>query len=170
MRKLFGNRDPSLFERVRTMAQHEGPPPTPDKAPVGLASAEIAEAADALRRDGYTLLRARLDEDACAALEACARLATCSMEPSPSLPPLRERFCDDAPRAIRYDLDEVDIINCAAAQQLLADASLFAIAERYLGASPIQDLLAMWWSAALGTGASSAAAQEFHFDLGPDPV
>ena len=52
-----------------------------------------------------------------------------------------------------------------AAQRLLADESLLVVAQRYLGAAPVQDLVAMWWSAATGEPASSAAAQLFHHDL-----
>lgn len=165
MRKLHGNRDPSLFERMRTLATHGASPLIMDDRPPGISATEIDETVDALRRDGYAVLRRRLDDEACASLEACARRSTCSLEPHPAFPPDRQRFDDTEPRAIRYDLDEADIVGCAGAQQLLSDASLLAVAQRYLGAPPVQDLLAMWWSAAVGPPDSSAAAQQFHFDL-----
>jgi hypothetical protein len=67
--------------------------------------------------------------------------------------------------AVRYDLDEADVVCSLAAQRLLADESLLALAQEYLGAAPVQDMVAMWWSAAAEERPSSAAAQLYHFDL-----
>ncbi len=66
---------------------------------------------------------------------------------------------------MRYDVPEEDVVQSAAAQRVIADRSLLAIATRYLGTCPVQDLVAMWWSTSRDDGAASAAAQKFHFDL-----
>ncbi len=79
--------------------------------------------------------------------------------------PPRSAFDPDAIRAVRYDLAEADVIEAAAAQRLLADESLLAVAQQYLEAAPVQDMVAMWWSAAAEGQPSSAAAQLYHFDL-----
>ena len=50
-------------------------------------------------------------------------------------------------------------------QELLADASLIHLAELYLEATPVNDLVAMRWSVRHGAKASSEAAQLFHFDM-----
>ena len=68
-------------------------------------------------------------------------------------------------RAVRYDLDEADVVRSLAAQRLLADESLLAVAQEYLEAAPVQDMVAMWWSTAAEEQPSSAAAQLYHFDL-----
>jgi hypothetical protein len=73
-------------------------------------------------------------------------------------------FDPERPVAPRYDVDETYVLTAEAAQQLLTDPSLLRLAQLYLGARPVQDLVAMWWSAAV-SGGTSAAAQEYHFDL-----
>lgn len=165
MRKLFGNPDPALFERLRCLPEQGASLLTFDEPVVGLVAGRIDETVAALDRDGYVVLASRVPEDVCADLEATARAATCALVPAPPEVPLRDRFDERSPRAIRYDLDEEDILASRGAQAIVADDSLLAVAQRYLGATPIQDLVAMWWSAAIGEAASSAAAQLFHFDL-----
>jgi hypothetical protein len=76
----------------------------------------------------------------------------------------RARFDPAKATAVRYDLDESDVVTFPAVQRLLADESLLALAQQYLGAAPVQDMVAMWWSTAV-VGDASAAAQLFHFDL-----
>ena len=46
----------------------------------------------------------------------------------------------------------------------MADESILRLAQDYLGAAPLQNLVAGRWSAP-GGGSASAAAQLFHFDL-----
>ncbi len=65
----------------------------------------------------------------------------------------------------RYEFPEQDILNYPLIQQITCDQSLFVIAQKYLNCKPIQDLTAMWWSAAFSKEASSEAAQLFHFDM-----
>jgi len=165
MRKLFGDPDPAVFERLRSLPE-EGTTPLTFNGPVGgLAAGYIGETVEALHRDGYAVLKTRVPEEVCADLEATARSATCTLVPRPQHGPRRDRFDEIAPRAIRYDLSEEAIMASPGAQALVADESLFAVAQRYFRAPAIQDLVAMWWSAGMGHEASSAAAQQFHFDL-----
>ena len=164
MRKLFGCRDPELFGRLRGLAAGERRQVDLPEPVEGVAAGEVEEVVTALHRDGYAVLQTRLDDGACDQLEACARDAVCSLV-LPGAPVQRERFEERDPKAIRYDLEEIDILRCEAAQRLIVDASLMDVAGKYVGATPMQDLVAMWWSTPVGPAASSAAAQEFHFDL-----
>ena len=50
------------------------------------------------------------------------------------------------PLAIRYDVLESDLLANGTVQRLLADRSILAVATRDLGGTPVQDLVAMWWS------------------------
>ena len=75
-------------------------------------------------------------------------------------------FDREHPVSSRYDFEPQRIAEQAEVQQLIADPTILAVARSYLGAEPVNDLIAMWWSSAfLGGKASSAAAQLFHFDL-----
>ena len=95
-----------------------------------------------------------------------ARAASCHLvDPLDEGAPGRARFDEHAPLAVRYEVPEEDAMASPAAQRVVADESLLAVAQAYLGAAPVQDLVTMWWSVAAGGPASSAAAQQFHFDL-----
>lgn len=166
MRKVYGSASTSVWDAMVTKAAGEHAPLRLADDPRGLVHGRIDETCDALRADGFAILPDRLDLTACDELEAVARAGDCRLtEPISPDGPSRARFDPDAPLAVRYDLDEQDVVASLAAQRVLADESLLALAQRYLGAAPVQDLVAMWWSAAVGRGASSAAAQQFHFDL-----
>lgn len=169
MRKLYGNEDASLYEQlVEDTRAPSNPSSSSGEGPLeGIAASEIDSVVDRLRLDGYAILEARLDAARCGALEAGARQASCRMVGPDGTRPGRGTFDEAHPTALRYDLDEGDILDIPAAQELVADRSLFEIARRYLGVEPVQDLVAMWWSAAVRSSDRGAAdaAQQFHFDL-----
>jgi hypothetical protein len=163
MRKLFGSTRPHLFDALVERAAAEAAPLAALDGPVDglLPPGVVDDAVAGLRTDGVAVLPIRLPEERCTALEAVAADATCTTVG----PGGRARFDPAAPVAVRYDVDETDLAAAPAVQRLLADRSLLALAQGYLGAAPVHDLVAMWWSAPGGGGPSSAAAQLFHFDL-----
>jgi len=173
MRKLYGNADTGLFVRlVDASKANHGMTATAarDGETNGIAAGAIDAVLAQLHEDGFAVLDRLLPTDLCDDLEVVARAAECALIGREGRLPGRQRFDEANPVAIRYDIDEGDVLGSRAAQLLIADASLFAIAEGYLGATPVQDLVAMWWSAAAGsrstsTTARAAAAQQFHFDL-----
>ena len=65
----------------------------------------------------------------------------------------------------RYQFNEQEILKNKLVQEISFDRSLYAIAQGYLKCIPIQDLTAVWWSAAFSKQASSEAAQLYHFDM-----
>jgi hypothetical protein len=58
-----------------------------------------------------------------------------------------------------------DVIASPDVQDLVCDFSVLSVAQAYLRARPVADVLAFWWSTAFNSAPSSAAAQYFHFDL-----
>lgn len=68
-------------------------------------------------------------------------------------------------RSPRYQFREQEILKDKLVQEISLDRSLYAVAQSYLRCVPIQDLTAMWWSAAFSKKASSEAAQLYHFDM-----
>lgn len=164
MRKLYANRDLTLFNDLVARSMQERPSiDLADRR--GLVSAESDVALERLRADGVVVFDAKLPDLWCHELETTARSreATVIGRFSGGASP-RGRFDPRAPGAVRYDLDEIDVLGCPVTQRLLADASLLDLVQRYLGAAPVHDLAAMWWSAP-GPTASSEAAQLFHHDL-----
>jgi hypothetical protein len=108
------------------------------------------------------VLESRLPDATCDALYELAAEAECDLIGGTGSK--RARFEPGQPIAVRYDIPEEILLRSEAVQVLLADRSILSIAQRYLGGAPIQDLVAMWWTAAAAVE-SSPAAQEFHFDL-----
>jgi hypothetical protein len=68
------------------------------------------------------------------------------------------------PEAVRYDFREQDLISYPVVQRLMADLSIISVAQNYLAAKPILDIVAMWWSAA-SEMPDKQAAQFWHFDM-----
>jgi hypothetical protein len=59
----------------------------------------------------------------------------------------------------------VDLLKNTDVQSLIADLSLAAVAQDYLGARPVIDVLSMWWLTDFAERPDSQAAQFFHFDM-----
>jgi hypothetical protein len=70
-----------------------------------------------------------------------------------------------APLAVRYDFDTQALLDNEDVQKLLADLSLAALAQDYLGAGPTIDVVTMWWHTDFSQLADSEAGQYFHFDM-----
>lgn len=144
-------------------------PPVPEATPAGLlapmAQRERQDQLARLRADGHAVLGRLLPQAACDALRAFAAQADCELIPPPAGGPRTARFDPAAPLAVKYALAERDAVAQPQVQALLADASLLQFARDYLGCEPVNDLVAMWWSAPGGAAASSEAAQLYHFDM-----
>ncbi len=125
----------------------------------------ITNALADLERDGFHRFERPLPAEDVARLVSFARRTDCRLIPPPTDGPRRARFDPAHALAPRYQLDEEDVIAEAGAHSLLVDDTLIHIAERYLAAPPINDLVAMWWSAPGAAESRSQAAQLFHFDL-----
>lgn len=68
-------------------------------------------------------------------------------------------------RSPRYNFDSSDLVSNTIIQEIITNSFLNDIAARYLNATPILDVITMWWSAPFGNKASSQAAQMYHFDM-----
>ena len=164
LRKLFGNKNPTLFEQISREAKVLGENTFVDQNHEGLAANEINDVVKKLRDEGYCELSQTLDELMCLELEQIARTAVCELVDTKS--DMKQGVYDEEnPIAVRYEIPEEIIIQSSAAQRIICDPSIYEIARQYLQCEPVQDLVTMWWSTSINTVASSAAAQQFHFDL-----
>ncbi len=128
-------------------------------------AAEIGEALQELHREGYHVFRTRLRHDTCEQLLRFAQTNAATLVPTNRALPSQARFDPEDPKAPRYQFDERDLIGNPAVQDIVADPTLIYLAQEYLNAPPINDLVTLWWSAPYGSKASSEAAQLFHFDM-----
>jgi hypothetical protein len=121
-----------------------------------------------LRRDGYVVFEKALPDALCDQLLEFALHQPAKVRPSDSerQPPAEEILYDRAnPRGIIYDFHPQLLVNQSDIQQLMADTSIIAVAEKYLSATPVLDTVNMWWTAARGATPDSSAAQLWHFDM-----
>ena len=120
---------------------------------------------DALRRDGFAVLGTYLRQAQIDSLVDFARATPARLIPAPTSGPTEHPFDPDRPRAIKNDLPEDRLVEHPVVQSLLADHSLRDFARRYHNSEPVNDHVAMWWSSAYSSEASSEVAQLYHFDM-----
>lgn len=137
---------------------------------LGKVSSEFLSAnLDQLKDRGYLVFPSALSPEACDRLMAFA-LATPAQvrrmddEPETTVKRLA-RYEPGNPLAVRYDYPSATLLNNADVQDLLADPSLIAIAQEYLGCLPKADVLSMWWHTNFHSQPDSEAAQFYHFDM-----
>lgn len=134
-----------------------------------LSKENINTIVDSLNRDGYFVFTSALPEEKCKALlEASLSIPAKSRildQSTSKILPTKQLFDRQNPSAIRYDYDFADLLVIPEVQELMADQSLIAIAEKYLGVKPIIDIIAMWWLTAFGNGPDKNAAQFYHYDM-----
>ena len=122
-----------------------------------------------LTEDGYCVFDRQLPVDLCdrllrfALTHPCRPRATDTSGPTADVAPAP--YPRTAPQAIIYDFSPGDMINNEAAQELMSDRSINALAEAYLGARPVLDTVNMWWTTAYSQQPDHTAAQLYHFDM-----
>jgi len=121
-----------------------------------------------LRTHGYHIFDATLSEELCSNLLAFATSHPCKMRPMDGEGPEKARkvvYPQGKPETVRYEFTTQDLIDNKDFQLLLADISLSAVAQEYLGAKPIIDVLGLWWHTAYTDKPDKDAAQYYHFDM-----
>lgn len=165
MRALFcrtGGRSNDFLHEL--IAKSRPPLPIQHRGVLGkLQQEQLVIIKNQLDMRGYYVFENRLSEDLCDRLLkwAVTEKATVKIDG-------RDHFLiyDRAnPSAVRYQWAESDILKCPAAQVLMADPSILAISQAYLGCKPIMDMVAGWWHTSFSKLPDRDAAQFFHFDM-----
>ena len=143
-----------------------------DKNSSGLAgkigSDTIKQAVSALEEQGYYILQNKLPDAICDRLLAYATTHPCKLRPMDGNTAGSEMmgvYHRDAPQAVRYEFLQQDLLDNPDVQGLLADMSLAELAQAYLGARPVIDIVALWWHTAFSDRPDGEAAEYFHFDM-----
>lgn len=160
-------------DRVASILRYMDPPraPSPANGIAGPLSVERQKAiADQIARDGFYVFEDLVPSAVCDEMEAYARATPAIIEGRGREPDARVKFDPAAPVSKTYRMAIEDTVRNPAMQRLMADQSLLAVAERYLGAHPILSGINMWWSPAFGDAPGDDAAQMFHFDFDGAPV
>jgi phytanoyl-CoA dioxygenase PhyH len=121
-----------------------------------------------LRARGFYVFQQQLPADMCDRLLQYAltqRCVTRRMDGGQPTQAVAATYPRGTPNAVRYDFDLADLLANHDVQRLLADPSLVALAQDYLGSRPVIDVLSMWWHTDFSQTPDSQAAQYFHFDM-----
>ncbi len=133
-----------------------------------LSADELRASSARLRDRGYVVYERLVPQDICDRLldfaltqPASVRLGTGQAPREP----MRAVYDPAHPLAVRYDFSEKDLINHPDIQALMADPAIIALAQAYLGAQPVADVVTMWWHTAYSDQPDAEAAQFYHFDM-----
>lgn len=156
---------PPVSDRVAQALARPFDEPLTGPLPGGLLGDLDADRALAvLRHEGMVVFPEPLPADLLDDLRSVGHRLDAHPRPATGRPP--HPFDPEEPGIRRADIHEADLLTQRPIQRLVADPSLRAFAGRYLDCDPVNDLVTMWWSAAVaGTAAESVAAQQFHADL-----
>lgn len=163
MRKLFGSPRSQYLDSLADRAAAELPDIELDSIE-GIVSDDLNDVVAGLCDDGLVVLDTLLSDIECDELAAIATSTACTTIGRVGRSSSKIRFDPTQPIATRYDLPETVLVDNPAVQALLADRSIMAVSKRYLRGTPVQDLVAMWWTSSLEHD-QNQAAQQFHFDL-----
>ena len=135
-----------------------------------VAESELIRIASVIATQGYYVFPQQLPTALCDRLFDFALESECLASPTdhdpPGTPARRvARYERESPTAVRYDFDAQMVIDNADVQQLMADASLLALAQCYLGCRPVMDVMTMWWHTKHSANPDKIAAQFYHFDM-----
>ena len=121
-------------------------------------SGNINQVAKEIRDDGYKIFQHQLNPEAIAELKSFSYSLKAKVGENQIL------FDPKNKKSNIYKFNPNDVIQNKWVQDLIMDPVLINIAGTYLGANPIFDFAAMWWSTDFKTQMEDAA-QEYHFDL-----
>lgn len=141
---------------------------TPEGVAGELSGDALTTAVSELKERGYYVFKNRVSGDICDRLLAYATTHPCKMRPMDGEKPgaiVTTIYNRNQPQAVRYEFSQEELLKNPDVQNLLADMSLPAFAQEYLGARPVIDIVALWWNTRFSDMPDSEAAQYFHFDM-----
>lgn len=130
-----------------------------------LNNSNVSNIVNTIKTDGFYIFDVKLPQGVINELTDFALKTEATLVPPAKTGLTRSLYVRDNILSPRYEFSEQAILNFPLIQKITSDQNLFSIAQEYLACEPIQDLTAMWWSAAYSKDASSEAAQLYHFDM-----
>ena len=123
-----------------------------------ISQKKINEVAEEINKEGYVIFDYKLN------IKAIEELKSLSYTLKAKVGNNQIIFDPKDKKSNIYKFNPNDVIQNHWVQKLIMDPVLINIAGTYLGANPIFDFAAMWWSTDYKTQKEDAA-QEYHFDL-----
>ncbi|MBY0471661.1 phytanoyl-CoA dioxygenase family protein [bacterium] len=122
-----------------------------------------------LEKKGYHVFAEKLPEDLCTALLNYGYQMESMVRPlsgqKGAAPIVKTTYQAQSPIGVRYDFSPTALLSTPEVQKIISDYSLLAVAQAYLKAQPVLDIVTMWWHTAFQKTPDKDAAQYFHFDM-----
>jgi hypothetical protein len=162
-----GGRSNDLMARLIAWRYPPRPVTSAPCALPALATPELAAAAAEINSRGYHVLKHRVPDEICARLLEFALTQPATLRASEGQAQGGGTAVYDPanPRAVRYEYAQQSLIDNPDIQKLMADPVLIGMAQSYLGAEPIADVMGLWWHTAFSDKPDGEAAQFYHFDM-----
>lgn len=126
---------------------------------------KLTQVAKRIEEDGYYIFENKLPDDICEKLLALSYAEPATIRGDALKRVSQEIYVPENPKAVRYDYDQQMLIDNNEVQKLITDKSIIAVAQNYLKAKPVLDIIGMWWHTAYQKEPDSSSAQFFHFDM-----
>jgi len=175
MIRLFcatGGRSNDWMSRAISVLRPPYALPEPDGVLGALSRNDLGRVVADLRTKGYYVFSRRLPDEVCDQLTAYALGHEAEVRVTDEQASARGRTPKRAiydpsrpPEGVRYDFSQQQVMDIPEVQDLLSDLSIIAVAQSYLGAQPVADVMCLWWSTAFSATPDKEAAQFFHFDM-----
>jgi hypothetical protein len=167
---LFCRTNGRSNDLLHALARRRSPPAAlpPARGVLGdLTPVDVERVAGEIRENGFVRPDARLAADACQRLADFSLRTEAVLTPPRKDGPARAIYDPARPIAEGYRFDEANLIDQPDIQSLMADPSLLAVAQAYLGCLPVLSSVVMLWStpARLAENAREELAQMYHFDM-----
>jgi hypothetical protein len=132
-----------------------------------LSPADVKRIVGEIRENGFIRPAERLPAHVCQRLRDFSLRTEAVVSPPRKEGPVRAVYDPARPIAEGYRFDEANSIEQPDIQVLMADPSLLAVAQAYLGCLPVLSSVHMLWStpARLAENAREELAQMYHFDM-----
>ena len=128
---------------------------------------ELDKAQLHLKKEGYVVFENVLTPDLCNSfIEMSQKIPGKNRIMDEEQGEARSMFFErNNPKSVRFDYSGSDLLSTNIVQELISDTSIIDFAQKYLGAAPILDLIAMWWHTTFSDLPDKQAAQWFHYDM-----
>ncbi|MBN9287345.1 MAG: hypothetical protein BGO43_15750 [Gammaproteobacteria bacterium 39-13] len=126
---------------------------------------QLKDISKRINEEGFYIFENKLPDELCEKLLKFAYTHPATIRGDTIQYASKEIYVPHEPKAVRYDYEQQMLIDNAQVQNLITDKSIIAVAQNYLRAKPVLDVIGMWWHTAYQKEPDSSAAQFFHFDM-----
>ncbi len=133
-----------------------------------MSSTKVTEIAENIKENGYYIFEDKLPDNVVNEITKFSREQPARiLDFSKHVTFTEEEFLIDEENILspKYSFKHDRLIRNKNIQSIVFDENLLHIAQEYLEVKPIVDAVSLWWSAPFDKKGTSAAAQEFHFDM-----